>query len=46
MVDKQTANDNDEVMFRASTDNGTTFLDKINLSDTTDANSWRVEIAG
>ena len=30
-------------MFRASTDGGATFGDKINLSNTTDADSWRVE---
>lgn len=35
---------NDEVMFRASTDAGQTFGDKINLSNTTDADSTRVEI--
>jgi hypothetical protein len=35
---------NDEVMFRASTDAGQTFGDKINLSNTTDAASTRVEI--
>jgi hypothetical protein len=33
-------------MFRASTDGGATFGDRINLSNTTDADSWRVEIAG
>jgi hypothetical protein len=33
-------------MFRASTDGGATFRDKINLSNTTEADSWRVEIAG
>jgi hypothetical protein len=33
-------------MFRASTDVGATFTDKINLSNTTDADSWRVEISG
>lgn len=33
-------------MFRASTDGGDTFGDRINLSNTTDADSWRVEIAG
>ena len=32
-------------MFRASTDGGATFGDKINLSNTTDADSERVEIA-
>jgi hypothetical protein len=35
---------NDEVLFRASTDNGQTFEDKINLSNTTDAESGEVEI--
>jgi hypothetical protein len=41
-----TANGNEDVMFRASNDAGETFGDKINLSNTTDADSWRVEIAG
>ena len=36
---------NDEVMFRASTDNGVTFRDKINLSNTTEADSDDAEIA-
>jgi hypothetical protein len=40
-----TENGNEEVMFRASNDGGETFGDKINLSNTTDADSWRVEIA-
>jgi hypothetical protein len=35
---------NEEVLFRASTDKGQTFGDKINLSNTTDADSTRVEI--
>lgn len=35
---------NDEGMFRASTDGGKTFGDKINLSNTTNADSTRVEI--
>jgi hypothetical protein len=35
---------NDEVIFRASTDAGKTFGDKINLSNTTDAESTRVDI--
>jgi hypothetical protein len=39
-------NGNEEVMFRASNDGGATFGDKINLSNTTEADSWRVEIAG
>ncbi len=41
-----TANNNEEVMFRASTDEGTTFGEKINLSNTTNADSWRAEIDG
>jgi hypothetical protein len=41
-----TENGNEEVMFRASNDGGQTFSDKINLSNTTEADSWRVEIAG
>jgi len=36
---------NDEVNFRASTDGGATFTDKINLSNSTDAESQDVEIA-
>ena len=39
-----TANNNQEVLFRASTDSGATFGDKINLSNTTDADSSRAEI--
>ena len=41
-----TENGNEEVMFRASNDGGATFDDKINLSNTTNADSWRVEIHG
>src|ERR671924_1406370 len=41
-----TENGNEEVMFRASDDGGATFSNKTNLSNTTDADSWRVEIAG
>ena len=41
-----TENGNEEVMFRASSDGGATFSDKINLSNTTEADSWNVEIAG
>jgi hypothetical protein len=41
-----TENGNEEVMFRASSDAGATFGDKINLSNTTDADSWRVELHG
>ncbi len=39
-----TANNNEEVIFRASTDGGITFGDKINLSNTTNADSTRAEI--
>jgi hypothetical protein len=39
-----TANNKDEVMFRASTDGSATSGDKINLSNTTDSESTRVEI--
>jgi hypothetical protein len=39
-----TANNKEEVMFRASTDGGQSFGDRINLSNTTDADSTRVEI--
>jgi hypothetical protein len=41
-----TENGNEEVMFRASNDGGSTFGDKINLSNTAEADSWRVEVAG
>ena len=34
-----------DVMFRASTDGGATFSNSTNLSNTTEADSWRVEIA-
>jgi hypothetical protein len=39
-----TANNNEEILFRASTDGGATFGDKINLSNTTNADSWKAEI--
>jgi hypothetical protein len=39
-----TANGNEEILFRASTDEGQTFGDKMNLSNTTNADSSRVEI--
>jgi hypothetical protein len=39
-----TANGNEEVMFRASTDGGATFGDKINLSNTANADSTRATI--
>ena len=41
-----TENGNEEIMFRASNDGGTTFGDKMNLSNTPNADSWRVEVAG
>jgi hypothetical protein len=41
-----TENGNHEVMFRASNDGGATFGDKMNLSNTPNADSGRVEIAG
>ena len=40
----KTVNGNEEIMFRASTNGGQTFGDKINLSNTTNADSSRVEI--
>ena len=39
-----TANNNDEVLFRAFTDGGVTFGDKINLSNSSNTNSTRAEI--
>ena len=42
----KTENGNQEVMFRASNDAGATFSNKTNLSNTTNADSTRVEIAG
>ena len=42
--DQNTPNNNSEVLFRSSNDSGVTFADKINLSNTTDANSTRVDI--
>jgi hypothetical protein len=44
-TDKNMPNNNSEVMFRASTDSGATFGDKINLSNTTTADSLNAEIA-
>jgi hypothetical protein len=43
IADKTTGND--EVMFRASNDGGTTFMEKINLSNSSDTESQDVEIA-
>ena len=39
-----TINGNNEVLFRVSTDGGTSFSDKINLSNTNDSESERVEL--
>ncbi|MDN5846072.1 MAG: hypothetical protein L0H53_07340 [Candidatus Nitrosocosmicus sp.] len=44
-TDQNTLNSNSEVLFRSSTDGGTTFVDKVNLSNTTDADSINAEIA-
>jgi hypothetical protein len=44
-TDKGTPNTNGEVMFRASTDGGATFGDKMNLSNTPNADSVDAEIA-
>ena len=44
-TDKGTANSNGEVIFRASNEGGATFGDKINLSNTADADSVDAEIA-
>jgi hypothetical protein len=39
-MDKNTEYGTEQVMFRASNDGGATFSDKINLSNTTDADCW------
>jgi hypothetical protein len=39
-----TANHNEEVLFSPFTDGGTSVGDKINLSNMTDSDSWKVEI--
>jgi hypothetical protein len=44
-TDRRTVNANGEVMFRASNDGRETFGDKINLNNTTDADSVDAEIA-
>ena len=44
-TDKNIPNNNSEVLFRASTDNGATFGDKINLSNSTTMDSINAEIA-
>jgi hypothetical protein len=43
--DQNTPNNNSEVLFRSSADSGVTFADKINLSNTTSADSINAEIA-
>jgi sensor c-di-GMP phosphodiesterase-like protein len=43
--DQNTPNNNSEVLFRSSADGGVTFTDKINLSNTTTADSVNAEIA-
>jgi hypothetical protein len=43
--DQNTPNNNSEVLFRSSADAGVTFADKINLSNTTAADSIAAEIA-
>ena len=43
--DQNTPNNNSEVLFRSSNDSGVTFADKINLSNTTTADSVNTEIA-
>jgi len=42
--DENTPNNNSEVLFRSSDDGGTTFSEKINLSNTTSADSINAEI--
>ena len=44
-TDKDMPNSNGEVIFRASNDGGKTFGEKINLSNTTDADSIDAEIS-
>jgi hypothetical protein len=43
--DQNTPNNNSEVLFRSSADSGVTFADRINLSNTTAADSINAEIA-
>ncbi|MDN5847664.1 MAG: hypothetical protein L0H53_15475 [Candidatus Nitrosocosmicus sp.] len=43
--DQNTPNNNSEVLFRYSNDSGVTYSDKINLSNTTNADSVNAEIA-
>ena len=43
---KETANNNEEIMFRESTDGGATFGDEKYLSNTTNADTWSVEVTG
>ena len=43
---KETGNDIGEIMFRESTDGGTTFGDEMYLSNVTNPDSWGVEVVG
>ena len=42
----ETADNNEEIMFRESTDGGTTFGHEMSLSNTYPPNSWRVQVIG
>jgi hypothetical protein len=42
----KTANNSEEIVFRASTDGGATFGDEMYLSNTTNADTWSVEVTG
>ena len=42
----EAADNNEEIMFRESTDGGTTFGDETNLSNTYPPDSWRVQVVG
>ena len=42
----ETADNNEEIMFRESTDGGTTFGHEMSLSNTYPPNSWRVQVTG
>jgi hypothetical protein len=42
----KTANNSEEIMFRASTDGGATFGDEMYLSNTTNPDTWSVQVTG
>ena len=42
----KTANNSEEIMFRASTDGGATFGDEMYLSNTTNPDTWGIEVTG